>query len=72
MFKSLRELWMNVGIEKIDTHKRRTVKVLLDSEAMRLFISKGLAQKGDYRLIKLDQPLLVRNVDNTRCNDLQG
>jgi len=34
---------MNVGIEKIDTHKRRTVKVLLDSEAMRLFISKSLA-----------------------------
>jgi len=54
MFKSLREVWMNVGIKKIDTHKGRTVKVLLDSGATGLFMSKSLAQKGGYRLIKLD------------------
>jgi len=62
-FKPLREVWMNVGIEKVDTHKGRTVKALLDSGAMGLFMSKGLAQRGGYRLIKLDQPLQVRNVD---------
>jgi len=45
---------MTMGIEKIDTHKERTVKVLLDSGATGLFMSKGLAQKGGYRLIKLD------------------
>jgi len=56
---------MNVDIEKIDTHKGRTVKALLNSRAMRLFMSKGLAQKGGYKLIKLDQPLQVRNVDGT-------
>ena len=56
---------MNVGIEKIDTHEGRTVKVLLDSRATGLFISKSLAQKGGYRLIKLDQPLQVQNVDGT-------
>ena len=54
MFKPLREVWMNVGIKKVDTHKGRTVRALLDSGATGLFISKGLAQKGEYQLIKLD------------------
>ena len=54
IFKPLREVWMNVEIEKIDTHEGRTVKALLDSGAMGLFMSKSLAQKGGYRLIKLD------------------
>ena len=53
-FKPLREVWMNVGIEKVDTHKGRTVRALLDSGATGLFMSKGLAQKGGYKLIKLD------------------
>ena len=53
-FKSLREVWMNVGIEKIDTHEGRTVRALLDSGATGLFMSKGLAQKGGYKLMKLD------------------
>ena len=57
MFKSLREVWMNVGIEKIDTHKGRTVKALLDSGVTGMFMSKSLAQKGRYRLIKLDWSL---------------
>ena len=65
-FKPLREVWMSIGIEKIDTHERRTVKAFLDSGATGLFMSKSLAQKGGYRLIKLDQPLQVRNVDGTR------
>jgi len=64
-FKPLREVWMNVGIEKVDTHEGRTVKALLDSGATGLFMSKSLAQKGGYRLIKLDRPLQVRNVDGT-------
>jgi len=42
------------GIEKIDTHKERTVKVLLNNGATGMFMSKKLAQKGEYRLIKLD------------------
>ena len=65
MFKPLREVWMNMGIEKVDTHEGRTVKVLLGSGATGMFMSKSLAQKGGYRLIKLDQPLQVRNIDGT-------
>jgi len=53
-FKPLREVWMNVGIEKVDMHEGRTVRALLDSGATGLFMSKGLAQKGGYKLIKLD------------------
>jgi len=45
---------MNVDIEKVDTHKGRTVRALLDSGATGLFMSKSLAQKGGYRLIKLN------------------
>jgi len=53
-FKPLREVWMTVGIKKTDTHKERIVKTLLNSGATGMFISKSLAQKGRYRLIKLD------------------
>jgi len=64
-FKPLREVWMNVGIERINTHEGRTVRVLLDSGAMGMFMSKKLAEKGGYKLIKLNQPIQVRNVDST-------
>jgi len=57
---------MNVGIEKIDTHERRMVKALLNSRAIRVFMSRSLAEKGGYGLIKLKQPIQVRNVDGTR------
>jgi len=53
-FKSLREVWMTVGIKKTDMHKGRTVKALLDSRATGIFMSKSLVQKGEYRLIKLN------------------
>ena len=43
-----------MGIEKIDTHKGRTLKALLDSGAMRMFMSRSLAEKGEYKLIKLN------------------
>ena len=33
MFKMLREVWMNIGVEKLDMHKGITVKALLDSGA---------------------------------------
>jgi len=53
-FKPLREVWMTMGIEKIDTHEGKTMRALLDSGATGLFMNKGLAQKEGYKLIKLD------------------
>ena len=40
-----------MGIERIDTHKGRTVKALLDSRAIGMFMSRSLAEKREYRLI---------------------
>ena len=64
-FKPLREVWMNVGIERIDTHYGRMVKALLGSGATGMFMSRSLAEKGGYKLIKLNQSIQVRNVDST-------
>jgi len=33
-FKMLREVWLNIGVEKIDTHEGVMIKALLDSGAM--------------------------------------
>jgi len=63
--KGLREVWMQIGVEKIDTHEGILVKVLLDSRAMGLFMSKKCAERGGFKLIKLEKPILVRNVNST-------
>ena len=35
----LREMWLNIGVEKVDIHKGITVKVLLDSGATEMFMN---------------------------------
>ena len=62
-FKMLREVWLNIGIEKIDTYKGVAVKVLLDSSAIEMFMDKRTAAKHGFRLQKLERPIMVRNVD---------
>jgi len=39
----LREVWLNIGIEKVDTHESITVKALLDSGAMCHDLAKWLS-----------------------------
>ena len=39
ILKLLREVWLNVRLEKVDIHSGVSVKVLLDSRATGLFIS---------------------------------
>jgi len=56
---------MQIEVEKIDTHEGISVKALLDSGATGLFISKKYAERGDFKLIKLEKPILVKNVDGT-------
>jgi len=41
---------LNIGVENTDTHKEVTVKVLLDSGAMRMFMDKRTAAKHGFRL----------------------
>ena len=62
-FKMLREIWLNIGVEKIDTHKRTTVKALLDSRAIGVFMDRKIAAKHSFRLQKLERPLIVKNID---------
>jgi len=61
----LREMWMNIGVEKLDTHKGITIKVLLDSGATGMFIDKQMAARHGFKLQKLERPIAVRNVDGT-------
>jgi len=54
---------LNIGIEKIDTHKGVTVKVLLDSSITGIFMDKRTAAKYGFMLKELEKPIMVRNVD---------
>jgi len=43
--KPLKEVWMQVGVKKINTHKKVSVKALLDSGATGLFVDKKFIEK---------------------------
>ena len=61
----LREVWMEVGLEKLDIHEGVTVKALLDSRTTGIFMDKGFAEEQGFKLEKLDKPVEVKNVDGT-------
>ena len=64
-FKMLREVWLNVGVEKLDTHEGITIKALLDSGATGMFKDKRMAARHGFKLQKLERPIIVRNMDGT-------
>ena len=64
-FKMLREVWLNIGVKKIDTHEGVMVKALLDSGAMEMFIDRQMAARHGFKLQKLERLITVRNVDGT-------
>jgi len=39
-FKMLREVWLNIGVEKIDTHEGVIIKALFNSGAMGMFMDR--------------------------------
>jgi len=51
----LREVWLNIGVEKVDTHEGVTVKALLDSSTTGIFIDKSTAAKHEFKLQKLEK-----------------
>jgi len=61
----LREVWLNVGVEKLDTYEGVTVKALLDSSATRMFMDRRMAARHRFKLQKLERLIMVRNVDKT-------
>ena len=56
---------MDIGIEKVDMHKGITVKALLNSSTMEMFMDWKMAAKYGFRLQKLERLIIVRNVNGT-------
>jgi len=63
--RPLREVWLKVGLEKLESHEGVAVKVLLDSGATGLFMDTTFTKEKGFKMEKLKKPLLVRNVDGT-------
>ena len=63
--RTLREVTVKIGLERINTQERITVEALLDSRATGLVISSELAKKRGFKLKKLERPINVRNVDGS-------
>ena len=61
----LREVQLNIEVEKVDMHKGITIKALLDSGVTGMFMDKKMAAKHRFKLQKLERPVAVRNVDGT-------
>jgi len=61
----LREVWIKVGLEKLESHEGIVVKALLDSGATGLFMDTTFAREKGFKIDKIKNPLLVKNVDGT-------
>jgi len=61
----LREVWLNIGVEKIDMHKGIMIKVLLDSSATEMFMNRQMVARHGFKLQKLERPIAVKNVNGT-------
>ena len=55
----LREVWIKVGLEKLENHEGVAVKALLDSRATGLFMDTAFAKEKGFRMERLKNPLLV-------------
>jgi len=64
-FKMLREVWLNIGVEKVDMYEGIIIKALLDSGATGMFMDRQTAARHGFKLQKLERLLVVRNVDGT-------
>jgi len=64
-FKMLREVWLNIGVEKINMHEGIVIKALLDSGAMQMFMNRQTVARHGFKLQKLERLLVIRNVDST-------
>jgi len=63
--KTLREVTVKIGLERLDMQEGITVEALLDSGATRLVMSSEFAKKQGFKLKKLERPMNVRNVDKS-------
>ena len=54
----LREVTVKIGLERIDTQEGITVEALLDSSAMGLVMSLEFARKQEFKLKRIEKPIL--------------
>jgi len=58
MLQPLKEVWINIGLERVDNHEGILVKALLDSRATGMFVDRKFIKKNGFKLEKLKR--LVR------------
>jgi len=63
--KTLREVTVNIRLERIDMQERITIEALLDSGATGLVMSSKFAKKQGFKLKKLERPINMRNIDGS-------
>jgi len=56
---------MRIGLEKLENHEGVAVKALLDSGAIGLFMDTTFAREKGFKMERIKNPLLVKNVDGT-------
>jgi len=61
--RTLREVTVKIGLERIDTQEGITVEVLLNSGATGLVINSEFAKKQGFKLKKLERLINMRNMD---------
>ena len=44
----LRKVWLNIGVEKVDTHEGIIVKALLDSGTTGIFMNRKMATRHGF------------------------
>ena len=63
--KTLKEVTVKIGLERIDTQEEITVEALLDSGVTGLVMSLEFAKKQGFKLKKLERPMNVRNMNGS-------
>ena len=61
--KTLREMMVKIGLERVDMQEEVTIEALLDSGATGLVMSSKFARKQEFKLKKLERLMNIRNVD---------
>ena len=64
-FKILREMWLDIGIEKVNLHEGITIKALLNSSATGMFMDRRMTERYGFKMRKLKRLLKVKNMDRT-------
>jgi len=61
--ESLKEVTVNIGLERIDTQERIMIEALLDNGATGLMISLEFTRKKRFKLKKIERSIYIRNMD---------